>query len=494
VHTPTPLWSTWINEQCRALGISQKVVLLESRVIRIPAVMGIIKPVILVPAGLLAGLSSSQVEAILLHELAHVKRKDYLVNILQSVVDALFFFNPAFTWLSSLIRQERESCCDEMVVRHSASAENYIEALLFFQQLPGTTTYAMALDSGKGALLQRVKRMLTKENNALTKKEVAGLLMGVVVTCFCLLAFRNREKEPVLATAAAKPLPALQVPATKPSTPASASLVVKVAKDTVPPAKKITDRKIRFKQITTNQVDDGKGRTEQTIATDDEGNRYRVHKEGGVTTQLEVNGKVISPEAYPTYYPVLDALEQRREDRKNKQLRLQEKQQRVLEEKQSALAKQLSKLDEQRLQHKLEMQSRKQVMESRQQQLQEKRLYAQAIRKDSLKQLNRSHKSLNAYRANEINQLNKANKRAFNAYTGMNPVLATILQDLKEQGMIENETKFSFSLREGELMVNGKAQSQSMYEVFRKKYLKSSGDSFSYFRDGGTTRTEVHIQ
>jgi len=79
-------------------------------------VIGLVKPAILVPLGLLSNLPPGQVEAVLLHELAHIRRKDYLVNLLQSFAEAIFFFNPAVLWISSLIREERENCCYDIAI------------------------------------------------------------------------------------------------------------------------------------------------------------------------------------------------------------------------------------------------------------------------------------------------------------------------------------------------------------------------------------------
>ena len=78
--------------------------------------IGYVRPVILMPVGLLAGLTAGQVEAILLHELAHIRRHDYLVNLLQIFVEGLVFYHPAVWWISGVIRAERENCCDDLVV------------------------------------------------------------------------------------------------------------------------------------------------------------------------------------------------------------------------------------------------------------------------------------------------------------------------------------------------------------------------------------------
>jgi bla regulator protein BlaR1 len=114
------------------LGISKNVRLLQSGLVKVPVTIGHFKPVILIPIGMILQLPYEQVETILLHELAHIRRKDYLVNLLQSVLETVFFFNPGLLWLSALIREEREICCDDMVLAHTSGKVNYLEALLAF--------------------------------------------------------------------------------------------------------------------------------------------------------------------------------------------------------------------------------------------------------------------------------------------------------------------------------------------------------------------------
>jgi beta-lactamase regulating signal transducer with metallopeptidase domain len=84
--------------------------LLVSPLVEVPTVVGWLRPVILAPVGALTGLSPDHVEALLAHELAHIRRCDYLVNMLQSVAEALLFYHPAVWWISGEIRAERELC------------------------------------------------------------------------------------------------------------------------------------------------------------------------------------------------------------------------------------------------------------------------------------------------------------------------------------------------------------------------------------------------
>ncbi len=111
------------------LGISRAVELLHSARVQVPTVIGWLRPVVLLPASCLTGLSPAQIEAILCHELAHIRRHDYLVSVLQSVVETLLFYHPAVWWVSKQMRRERECCCDEFAVRAGGDALAYARTL-----------------------------------------------------------------------------------------------------------------------------------------------------------------------------------------------------------------------------------------------------------------------------------------------------------------------------------------------------------------------------
>jgi beta-lactamase regulating signal transducer with metallopeptidase domain len=108
----------------------------------------------------LTALPPSAIEAILVHELAHVGRRDYLINLMVSLIEVIFFFNPAVLWLASLIKAERENCCDDIVVAQTSNKTAYIRALVACQEYHlAVPAYAMALRGHKNHLLNRVTRM-----------------------------------------------------------------------------------------------------------------------------------------------------------------------------------------------------------------------------------------------------------------------------------------------------------------------------------------------
>lgn len=182
-HVPAPYWRDKIAVLCQQLQIGKAVTLLESEIIKIPVVFGHLKPVIFIPLGLLAHLAPEQVEAILIHELAHIRRSDYAVNLLQNMVDILFFFNPALLWLSSLIRNEREHCCDDIAIGQTHDKKQFIQALISFKQLSmsGTSSYLPAFPGNQSHILNRAARIVHNENKTLNSAEKAILLLCILL-------------------------------------------------------------------------------------------------------------------------------------------------------------------------------------------------------------------------------------------------------------------------------------------------------------------------
>jgi hypothetical protein len=189
-HEPLLHWRQRITVLCHQLGISKPVRLLESKIVKLPVVFGQLKPVILVPLGLLAQLAPEQVEAILLHELAHIRRCDYLVNLLQNIIETLFFFNPALLWLSSLIRDERENCCDDVAIDQLKSRKQYIESLISFKEraMYISPLSAVGFAGRKNSFINRVRRIVENKNYTLSRFEKGSLACSSVVAASLALA------------------------------------------------------------------------------------------------------------------------------------------------------------------------------------------------------------------------------------------------------------------------------------------------------------------
>ncbi len=156
----------WQNELARLgarVRVLKPIAMLESCLTDAPIVLGHLRPVILMPVGLLAGLPAGQIEAILLHELAHIRRHDYLANALQRLLEGLLFYHPAVWWISRVIRAERENCCDDAVVSVRGNAVEYAAALASLEQ-NRSTAGEPALAATGGSLVKRIHRLLYPEN------------------------------------------------------------------------------------------------------------------------------------------------------------------------------------------------------------------------------------------------------------------------------------------------------------------------------------------
>jgi beta-lactamase regulating signal transducer with metallopeptidase domain len=146
-----------------------------------PTVAGWLKPIILLPAATLTGLTPEQLEAVLAHELAHIRRHDYLVNLLQALVETLFFYHPAVWWISSRIRAEREFCCDDMAVEICRDPVLYARALSRLERLAAISP-ELAMSSVGGPLLHRIRRLTGQVQEQPPSKlpAVVALFVGVV--------------------------------------------------------------------------------------------------------------------------------------------------------------------------------------------------------------------------------------------------------------------------------------------------------------------------
>ncbi len=166
------------------LGVSRRIEVLISAMADGPTVIGWIRPVILLPASTLIGLTPEQLEAVLAHELAHIRRHDYLVNLLQMVVETLLFYHPVVWWTSARIRQERELCCDDLAVRWCGDALCYARALTVLERMR-ISTPEVALGGAGDSLRFRILRLV----GAGGEERRSSRLAGAVALCLALVCF-----------------------------------------------------------------------------------------------------------------------------------------------------------------------------------------------------------------------------------------------------------------------------------------------------------------
>ena len=152
------IWQRRLAALAAQIHLHRTVRLYESALAQVPAVIGWIRPVILVPAGALINLSARELEAVLVHELAHIRRYDYLVNLLQTAIETLLFYHPAVWWVGRRVRAEREHCCDDLAVQTCGDRLIYARALTSLEELRcGNASFAMAATGGE--LSSRIRRL-----------------------------------------------------------------------------------------------------------------------------------------------------------------------------------------------------------------------------------------------------------------------------------------------------------------------------------------------
>jgi len=208
INAISKYWEDKVAQLSAQLKLKQAIGIAESGIAQVPMVIGHLKPLILIPVGFINALSADEVEAILIHELAHIRRRDYLVNLLQSFMEIVFFFNPAVLWISQLLKAERENCCDDIALEQTASKYGYIQALLSCQEYKPVPGLGMAMAGGKNSLLERVKRIVNNNNQSLNIMEKTLLTIGLVTAGICTVAFsakRDVKINPKQQTAATRP-------------------------------------------------------------------------------------------------------------------------------------------------------------------------------------------------------------------------------------------------------------------------------------------------
>ena len=243
-----PEWQERVDALARGMGIRRAIRVLVSDRIAVPSAWGVLRAVIVLPSSLLAGLSPAQVETILLHELAHIRRHDYLVNLLQAVVETVLFYHPAVWWVSGVVRREREHCCDDAVVARLGDPMPYARALLHLEErrhgLPRPT-----LSAKEGNLMNRIARILTPQPapaparvsplaSSLAALGVLGAILGGTLQAQAQSKPPAPKKKPAVA---AKPM-SIRVRVTKPAHPLHLPVTVRPSRVTAtvaPPAPSI---------------------------------------------------------------------------------------------------------------------------------------------------------------------------------------------------------------------------------------------------------------
>jgi uncharacterized protein (TIGR03435 family) len=175
-------WQASGNHIASRLGLSRLIRIVELPHVDVPLVVGCLRPIVVLPIAAMSQLNAAQVEAILAHELAHVRRHDYVVNLVQTLAETVLFYHPAVWWLSARIRDEREHCCDDVAVAVCGDPVGYAAALTELEAWRSGELRLAAAATG-GSLLSRVRRILRVEisDDSRTSALTVGLVVIAVV-------------------------------------------------------------------------------------------------------------------------------------------------------------------------------------------------------------------------------------------------------------------------------------------------------------------------
>lgn len=178
------------------LGIGKKVLVYVSDIVTSPVTVGYLKPIILLPVAAFNNLTTQQVEAVLLHELSHIKRYDYLVNFIISIIHTVLYFNPFVKQFIKSIETERENCCDQLVLQFGYDKVGYASALLTLEKISGQAQVLAIAATGKNYLLNRIEKIVGMEKKkGFQIKQFAGVIAALLVIIACNSILIIKEKK-----------------------------------------------------------------------------------------------------------------------------------------------------------------------------------------------------------------------------------------------------------------------------------------------------------
>ena len=507
VHEVEEQWQWHLRQLAQKIGMYDRVGLVASEIVTVPMVTGFMRPLIIVPVGFLTDLPLSQVEAILLHELAHVKRSDYLVNLLQSFGEILFFFNPAVLWLSSLIRQEREHCCDDLAINVLENKSAFVNALVSFQEYNlSHSGQAVAFAGKRNHLLDRIKRIIYNNNKQLNAMEKLFVTASVIIATGLSVAFspakpvetlpiQQRETVMMSANRSQKKNTVIKIEEQENSLLILSKLPT--ANDTLP----------KYQSRSVNSHD---GVTNMDFNSD--GKKYNVVTDGGEIIYLKIDGKAIAKEDMSKYKPEIDQMlkevEQAHADAEvsRNDAEIMRKHADEAREQANVMRKQAEEMRVQANENKNQNQNLNIDSEKLRKEAEELRKGAEQMRKeteglqkqakemrlDAEKQRGEAEKmrqQADGYRQKAEVMRKEAEKMRVE-YEKMQEELIT---ELTNEGIISGRANLSYKLSGDELIVNGKKQPDALHKRLKAKFLKTPNVEMVYNWSGRTGYTSTGL-
>jgi bla regulator protein blaR1 len=494
-----PEWHSRLTELARDMKIHGKVLLRESSLIKVPVVIGFLKPIILLPIGLLANLPITQVEAILLHELAHIRRKDYLINLAQCFCETIFFFNPAVLWISTQIRQERENCCDDMAIAISGNKTEFIHALVAFHEYD-RKLLVPAFPGQKYPVLQRVKRIVYNNNKNLNNMEKIFIASGFFVAATIGLAFSFDSNTTVAEGSRA----------------ASFNMQVPLPGIGKPGVRKVEGTRMVFMDTIPKRSTEKRRDLTGTITTHHDGKEYTIILKDNVIKGLFIDSDQVPDDQIAKYKDITDKLinetikfseaakadaeimkersehyreiaiaeKMRHERAKQESAEYLQEKKRKLQETHEMIDKEkkLMMVYQKRLAEAENDMNKKEMVEyeEKENDMEMIRLKANLLNEAHAKsmkektELARKMAARNKEMAREMaKHASEDRKKANNLQTG-------IINQLFEDKIIQDRKTVSFEINDDEMFVNGVKQPESVHKKYRNKFIKSKNSRINF--------------
>ncbi|MBE9463144.1 M56 family metallopeptidase [Dyadobacter subterraneus] len=474
---PDHVWIRLISDLAVKLNIHTKIQLLESERVMVPMVAGVLKPIIFVPVSFFSLLPPAQIEAILLHELAHIKRSDYAINLIQNFCENVFFFNPAVLWISALIREEREHCCDDLAISVMENQTSFVEALVSFQEYKlADQSLAMAFPGRRNFLLDRIKRIIYKHNKPLNAMEKIFVTASLITATLMTAAFSPVVKKDLQLL---KPKLERVLEVSKPES----SFLPITMEDTLPK-----------KSHSSIYSESGKS----TIELTKDNKHYEIEKVNGKLTSLKINGQQISEDNMTSYKDEIDAimLDVKREHEKADNaraeadvMRKQAEGNRKEADKMRVVAdKMRAEADQSRLLANAGREKADEVRkaaESNRLEAEKQRGVADKLRGEA--EVLRLQAEENRKSADELRkQAEISRKEADKARVAYEKLQNNLIEDLIKEGVVKSKNNLSYKLNSEELVVNGVKQPAALHQKIKEKYVEGPGWEVIYNFSGRT--------
>jgi len=507
IHEVEEKWLWHLRQLAQKIGLYDRVGLVASEIVTVPMVTGFIRPMIIVPIGFLTDLPLSQVEAILLHELAHVKRSDYLVNLLQSFGEIFFFFNPAVLWLSSLIRQEREHCCDDLAINVLDNKSAFVNALVSFQEYNlSLSDQAVAFAGKRNHLLDRIKRIIYNNNKQLNAMEKLFVTASVIIAVGLSVAFspaesvenlpgRPKEKMKLLGNQYAKTTAEPKL--VEQDNPRLIHSELPASNDTLP-------------KLESRSISSSDGFT--TMDFNRDGKKYNVVTDGGEIIYLKIDGKAIAKEDMSKYKPeigqMLVEVKQAHADAEVSRNQAEAMRKHADEARAQAdgMRKQAEEMRAQANENKnqnqnlnidseklrIEAEELRKGAEQMRKQTEGLRKQAEEMRLDADKQKAEAEK-MRQQADQHREKADVMRKEAEKMRVEYEKMQEDFIAELTNEGIISGRANLSYKLSGDELIVNGKKQPDALQKRLKAKFLKTPNVEIVYNLSGKTGYTTTGL-